>query len=221
MLIQRSFCRTSFPVAFTLLVLALFSTGCDGQSAASQKKITAVPEVAVETAAPQRILLTTELSKRTSTYEVAEVRPQVNGVLKKRLFTEGTEVKAGQPLYQIDPAPYEAAYQSARDALVKAEANIGAARASFFPSISLTAAYGISSSALAGLFDGGTGLWSFMPKVDIPLFQGGKNMANLRVSETDKSIAVANYEKAIQTAFREVSDALILRKSVYSPTIIN
>ncbi|MDD3684931.1 MAG: efflux RND transporter periplasmic adaptor subunit, partial [Desulfovibrio desulfuricans] len=128
MLIQRSFCRTSFPVASTLLVLVLFSTGCDGQSAASQKKITVVPEVAVETAAPQRILLTTELSGRTSTYEVAEVRPQVNGVLKKRLFTEGTEVKAGQPLYQIDPAPYEAAYQSARAALVKAEANITPAR---------------------------------------------------------------------------------------------
>ncbi|MDD3683346.1 MAG: efflux transporter outer membrane subunit [Desulfovibrio desulfuricans] len=103
--------------------------------------------------------------------------------------------------------------------LKAANANIGAARASFFPSISLTAAYGISSSALAGLFDGGTGLWSFMPKVDIPLFQGGKNMANLRVSETDKSIAVANYEKAIQTAFREVSDALILRKSLLDQCI--
>lgn len=102
----------------------------------------------------------------------------------------------------------------AEHALKAANANIGAARANFFPRISLTAGIGTASDDLANLFDGGTGMWSFLPQISLPLFEGGRNVANLRVSETDKKIAVANYEKAIQTGFREVSDALILRISL-------
>ena len=98
--------------------------------------------------------------------------------------------------------------------LKAANANIGAARAAFFPRISLTATFGTGSPELSKLFDGGTGMWSFIPQISLPLFQGGKNMANLSVSETDKAIAIANYEKAIQTAFREISNALINRKSL-------
>lgn len=92
--------------------------------------------------------------------------------------------------------------------LQAANANIGAARAAFFPRISLTASAGTTSSALSNLFDGGTGFWNFIPQLHLPIFEGGRNVANLRVSEVDRDIAQAQYEKAIQTAFREVADSL-------------
>lgn len=89
----------------------------------------AAPEVATIVVAPQQVVLTTELPGRTSAYRIAEVRPQVNGLIQKRLFTEGTEVIAGQELYQIDPSQYQAAFDSAKAALRRAEANLPAARA--------------------------------------------------------------------------------------------
>ncbi len=102
----------------------------------------------------------------------------------------------------------------AEHALKAANANIGAARANFFPRIPLTAGIGTASNDLSNLFDGGTGMWNFLPQIRLPLFEGGRNVANLRVSEADKKIAVANYEKTIQNGFREVADALILRISL-------
>ena len=102
----------------------------------------------------------------------------------------------------------------AEHALKAANANIGAARANFFPRITLTAGIGTASNDLSNLFDGGTGMWNFLPQIRLPLFEGGRNVANLRVSEADKKIAVANYEKTIQNGFREVADALILRISL-------
>jgi multidrug efflux system outer membrane protein len=95
-----------------------------------------------------------------------------------------------------------------------ANANIGAARAAFFPRISLTGAFGTASGDLDGLFKGGTRIWSFAPQISLPIFAGGANVANLAVSKADRDIAVANYEKAVQTAFREVSDALSVRATV-------
>ncbi|ATJ89274.1 AdeC/AdeK/OprM family multidrug efflux complex outer membrane factor [Ralstonia solanacearum] len=95
--------------------------------------------------------------------------------------------------------------------LKAANANIGAARAAFFPSISLTASAGTSSASLAGLFKGGSGAWNFGPQIALPIFDGGANRANLDIANTSRDIAVAQYEKAIQTAFREVSDALAQR----------
>ncbi len=82
-----------------------------------------MPEVVVEVMKTVRMPITTELSGRTSAYLIAEVRPQVNGIIQKRLFTEGDDVRAGQQLYQIDPAPYEAAYNGSKAALARAEAN--------------------------------------------------------------------------------------------------
>jgi membrane fusion protein (multidrug efflux system) len=84
--------------------------------------------VGVVTVQPQRVALTTELSGRTSPYLMAEVRPQVSGIIQKRVFSEGSDVKAGQVLYQIDPATYQAAYSSAKAALARAEANVTAVR---------------------------------------------------------------------------------------------
>lgn len=100
----------------TLVAAALtagpFVAGCDRQQAAPPPMM-GVPEVATVTIQPKKIVLTTELPGRTSSYLVAEIRPQVSGLIQKRLFTEGSEVKAGQTLYQIDPAPFQAALDSA------------------------------------------------------------------------------------------------------------
>jgi len=103
---------------------------------------------------------------------------------------------------------------AAEHTLLSANANIGAARAAFFPSISLTGSVGSASSALSGLFDGGTRAWSFIPKLTVPIFQGGKLRANLGVATTDRDIALAQYEKAIQSGFREAADALALNDSL-------
>ena len=95
-----------------------------------------------------------------------------------------------------------------------ANANIGAARAAFFPSISLTATAGTASGSLAGLFAAGSGAWTFIPQVSLPIFNAGANRANLQVAETDRDIYLARYEKAIQSAFREVADALAQRATL-------
>ncbi|SEF25202.1 AdeC/AdeK/OprM family multidrug efflux complex outer membrane factor [Variovorax sp. NFACC27] len=103
--------------------------------------------------------------------------------------------------------------QAERD-LRAANAYIGAARAAFYPRISLTASAGSSSSELSGLFKGGSGSWSFAPQVTLPIFDGGANRANLKIATVSRDISVAQYEKAIQTAFREVSDALAQRNTL-------
>jgi len=87
-------------------------------------------------------------------------------------------------------------------------ASIGAARAAFFPRISLTGLLGTSSTELSNLFESGQRAWSFAPQVTLPIFDGGRNSANLDLAQVRKDVAVAAYEHAVQTAFREVSDAL-------------
>ncbi|MCD2511724.1 efflux transporter outer membrane subunit [Acidovorax sp. D4N7] len=89
-----------------------------------------------------------------------------------------------------------------------ANANIGAARAALFPTISLTASVGTGSNELSGLFGSGNGTWSFVPLVRLPIFDGGRNRANVAVAEASQQVALAQYEKAVQTAFRETADAL-------------
>jgi len=98
--------------------------------------------------------------------------------------------------------------RQAEQQLIAANANIGAARAAFFPRISLTAQAGTASGELSGLFKSGSWGFSIAPSLLLPLFDAGRNQANLEISEASRGIAVAQYEKAIQTAFREVSDAL-------------
>ena len=89
-------------------------------------------------------------------------------------------------------------------------ANIGAARAAFFPSIKLTGSVGSASDELSGLFDAGTDVWLFAPQVNLPIFEGGRLRANLDVARADRDIALAQYERAIQAGFRDVADALAL-----------
>lgn len=103
--------------------------------------------------------------------------------------------------------------------LKAANADIGAARAAFFPSITLTGSAGLASSSLDNLFESGSGLaWTFMPQVNIPIFNAGRNKATLEAAKVNQRIAAAEYEKAIQTAFREVADQLAAR-STYAEQI--
>ncbi len=99
----------------------------------------------------------------------------------------------------------------AEHALKAANASIGAARAAFFPSIGLTASAGTASSQLSGLFDGGSGTWLFQPQINLPIFTAGRLKANLDYAELQQDIRVAQYEQAIQAAFREVADGLAAR----------
>jgi multidrug efflux system outer membrane protein len=103
---------------------------------------------------------------------------------------------------------------AAEHALQSANAAIGAARAAFFPSITLTGFAGTSSTELSGLFGSGSGLWSFAPQLRLPIFAGGALRASLDAAEVRTSIQVARYEQAIQVAFREVSDALVARAAL-------
>ncbi len=103
---------------------------------------------------------------------------------------------------------------AAEHQLIAANANIGAARAAFFPRISLTASAGTASTTLSGLFDSGSGAWSFVPQISLPIFAGGANTANLDVAHTEREITLAQYDKTLQTAFKEVADALALRATV-------
>lgn len=93
-------------------------------------------------------------------------------------------------------------------------ANIGAARAAFFPRITLVSSVGFGSNDLTGLFTSGSFAWKFAPQISLPIFEGGSNLANLKAAKADRDIAVAQYEKAIQTAFREVADAFALQGTV-------
>ncbi|MRR56428.1 MAG: AdeC/AdeK/OprM family multidrug efflux complex outer membrane factor [Deltaproteobacteria bacterium] len=102
----------------------------------------------------------------------------------------------------------------AENLLKGANANIGAARAAFFPRITLISSVGFGSDDLAGLFTSGSFVWKFAPQISLPIFSGGSNRANLKVAEVDRDIAIAQYEKAIQTAFREVADAFAQRGTI-------
>jgi multidrug efflux system outer membrane protein len=103
---------------------------------------------------------------------------------------------------------------SAEHALISANAAIGAARAAFFPTISLTGTLGSSSLELDKLFHRDTGFWSFVPRIDVPIFRGGALEASLDAARVRKHLQVARYERAIQGAFREVSDALAVRAAI-------
>jgi outer membrane protein, multidrug efflux system len=103
---------------------------------------------------------------------------------------------------------------AAEQQLIAANANIGAARADYFPRISLTGSVGTASRSLSGLFDAGSGAWSFQPSITLPLFDAGRTSANVDVAKARKEIAVAGYEKTIQQAFREVADLLSARDNL-------
>jgi multidrug efflux system outer membrane protein len=119
-----------------------------------------------------------------------------------------TDIPAGLPSDLLQRRPDIAA---AEQNLIAANANIGAARAAFFPKISMTGSYGTASPGFSGLFGSGQSSWSFVPQISLPIFDGGANIAGLDLVKVQKRIEIAAYEKAIQTAFREVADGLAAR----------
>lgn len=121
------------------------------------------------------------------------------------------DISAGLPSDLLAQRPD---IRGAEQKLRASQANIAAARAAFFPRIALTSAFGLASTDLSGLFQGGTQVWSFAPSISLPIFDGGRNKANLSLAEVRSNIAVADYEKVIQIAFREVADALAARATI-------
>lgn len=104
--------------------------------------------------------------------------------------------------------------RQAEQQLIAANANIGAARAAFFPRITLSTSIGSASTELSGLFKAGSFAWSFAPQLLVPIFDAGRNQANLEAAQVGRDIAVAQYERAVQSAFREVADALAGRATL-------
>ena len=119
-----------------------------------------------------------------------------------------TAIPAGLPSDLLTNRPD---IRAAESRLVAANANIGAARAAFFPRISLTAGLGTASTALSGLFDAGSMSWSFTPQLLLPIFDAGRNRGNLDLAVVRRDLAVTDYERTIQSAFREAADALVAR----------
>ena len=143
----------------------------------------------------------------------------VGAELDEKLLPDALALNATLPASLPDGVPSEVLLNrpdimSAERGMISANANIGAARAAFFPSVSLTGSVGSGSSHLSDLFTAGTGLWKFAPSVSIPIFTGGANLANLRAAEASQKIAAATYEKSIQSAFKEVADALATEGTV-------
>src|SRR5260221_8110286 len=111
--------KFSFLFRFHLCLLAVVLSGCgkSDHSSTSAGLATPVQGVGTVVLAPQRVAITDELPGRTTAFRISDVRPQVNGIILKRMFTEGSDVREGQQLYQIDPASYQAAYDNAKTAV--------------------------------------------------------------------------------------------------------
>lgn len=135
----------------------------------------------------------------------------VAALVRDSLWPGLSELPVGLPSEALLKRPDIA--QAEQD-LIAANANIGAARANLFPRISLTASAGVVSDSLSGLFNGdGRNAWSFAPQIALPIFDAGRNLALIDSSKVRRDIAVAQYERALQSAFREVADALVARSS--------
>jgi multidrug efflux system outer membrane protein len=139
---------------------------------------------------------------------IPEDLPEPKSLMLQDMMTD-LPVGLSSDLLERRPDILEAEHQ-----LKAANANIGAVRASFFPTITLTASDGSASVKLAKLFTSGTQIWNFSPQISLPLFNQNTNLANLDVAQVSKRIEIAQYEKAIQTAFSEVSDAIAARDTL-------
>ena len=134
--------------------------------------------------------------------------PPPQGLSGQKLVTD---IPPGAPSELLTRRPD---IRAAEQRLIAANANIGAARAAFFPRISLTSTVGTVSPELSGLFESGSRVWSFAPQLTLPIFDWGRNSANLDLSKVRNDIAIVAYEQSIQSAFREVSDALVARDAL-------
>ena len=170
-----------------------------------------------------------EIQRQTAKADLATFRQRSREINNSLVFLAGGSLPAslpdGRSLDEVVVAEVKAGVSSdllrrrpdireAEHQLRAANANIGAARAAFFPRVALTASGGTSSRDLADLFTNGTGSWLFSPNVTVPIFTGGRNEANLQTAEIRKNIEIARYERSIQTGFREVADSLAARSGL-------
>lgn len=174
-------------------------------------------------------LSSTEVQRQTAKADLAAFQQRIALINNSLTFLAGGALPAGLPpgrsLDQVIVADVKAGVSSdllhrrpdireAEHQLRAANADIGAARAAFFPSVTLTANSGTASHSFSNLFSNGTGTWLFAPNVNLPIFTGGRNKANLDASKIGKNIEIARYERAIQNGFREVADGLAARSGL-------
>jgi multidrug efflux system outer membrane protein len=160
----------------------------------------------VEGARAQKFEYTRNVAQDANALQLLVGGPLPTGL--KAVSLEGdylADIPAGLPSDLLHQRPD---IREAEHRLLAANANIGAARAAFFPSVSLTASAGTASQSLSGLFNGGSGTWSFVPQINVPIFNGGRLAASLDYAEVQHDIEVAQYQKTIQLAFKEVSNGL-------------
>lgn len=167
---------------------------------------------AVETARANLALYTRQVAQDRNALELLVGRPLPDDLgAEAPVLSEADFVAALPPGLPSDLLLRRPDIRRAERELYAANAAIGAARAAFWPSISLTATGGLASGDLAGLFQAGSGAWLFSPSIDLPIFDAGAREANLEAARIEREIALAQYEQTIQTAFREVADALAAR----------
>ncbi|WP_051303443.1 efflux transporter outer membrane subunit [Comamonas composti] len=161
----------------------------------------------------QALLAQLELGRAQQLHALAQLVGADPGPLPAAAAFDDTlvlaELQPGLPSQLLTARPDIIA---AEHQLQAARANIGAARAAFFPRIALTGRWGSASAELDGLFDSGSRAWAFMPTISLPIFDGGLRRANLELGEIRRDSAIAQYEKTVQTAFREVADGLSARR---------
>jgi multidrug efflux system outer membrane protein len=186
----------------------------------TQQSFNAGVGTALDLAQSQQTVYTAQANIAQFTRQVAEDRNALQLVLGAPLPTDLDKGPGlnGEHFLQALPAGLPSDVLTRRPDIVAAEAklkaanaNIGAARAAFFPSISLTGTFGTASSQLAGLFGHGSQQWTFEPSISLPIFAGGSNAANLDLAQVEKNVAIAQYQKTIQVAFEDVSNALAAR----------
>lgn len=171
-------------------------------------------QIAVETARNDVANFKTQMAQAQNLLTLLVGQPVANDLLAPapvQQITNTTVFSTGMPSDLLVNRPD---IKAAEFQLSAAGANIGAARARLFPTISLTGNAGYASTELSDLFKSGAFQWSVGPSIDLPIFDWGTRRANIKVSETDQQIALANYEKSIQSAFREVNDALAVRGNI-------
>ena len=185
-----------------------FDVGIDSELPVRQAQIS------VETARNDVANYKTQVAQAQNLLNLLVGEPVPNTLLPAQRVTRITKnnaMGAGLPSDLLTNRPD---IRTAEYRLSAAGANIGAAKARLFPSISLTGNAGYASTDLSDLFKSGSFVWAVGPSLDLPIFDWGTRQANIKISETDQQIALADYEKSIQSAFREVNDALAVRQNI-------
>jgi multidrug efflux system outer membrane protein len=189
----------------------------------TQRRFQSGVDSGLDVAQAQTIVQQARFDVARLTTQVAQDRNALDLVVGAPVGDDQLPAGVGEPVVVLERLP--AAVSSsvllgrpdvlqAEDQLRAANANIGSARAAFFPSIALTGSGGLTSLALSTLFQGSAATWTFAPTISQTIFDAGANRGNLAYAKAQRDVAVANYEKAIQTAFREVADALAQRGTI-------